>query len=988
MNNSINNLIKLESRKIICIDDSSIKSYLLSQAEAKPLKTEKKQVIDEQTIIERESKTQINMIGGVYIDINNVEFVLMSYINKQKLKMNQQMVARFDIGFDNKNYSALRDNTMILMDEFDSLVDPMKSDLNFPYGTLKNLDHQIFLNKLVVSITEMLFVNYYEYMMYSDRSNKKTNKLIIRSIMNSIDCNKYDTIFKIYNEMSTKVKNINKDIQIEQFADISPDEIKQIDQSHSKKNNQSHNGGTMRKNQVPIKQRGGSKESLMMFFIREVYTTYIMCMEMMLDKDYGWDETANNPFVVIPFSAQKTPMKGSKFSNPIINIILTSISYFSKSFRIVDSSELIKYIKYLIKSTSRDHTMNEKKLDTNGIDLAMIDDSVTFSVYMQDLKTSNQDIYYNYIRMYLEEVILNIYITVDPNIYNCSFIDIIDPHFIKSKVALSGTVNVHLPLFKYYGKTDKLSSIIEDDITKNKIEKALIGVDDIGNPTQVKTLMLEDLNIPNNIRNSPDLPTAIGNLINKLDNGNYAIVYSIIALLGNNIDENKNYNVIIDVGSFLRNYENYEFALLVSHFYSDRNVVFFDSNDQPVAMRGMKIVSFDVKSLKQDIRTKVIFDQKHTIGTDLDLHSMSRGIVTVNNMTTKTSLIQGIFRLREVDLKQQITYLAKDIRQTTEQLVVNVNTRETRIFNKSKIKYYQQTILCLLRRYDQYSRESYQYRFFIPNMEMSEQIFNKGNYNHDYKKEEFIIYVNKCLENIDQSYTSNDTMNNIKSEILEYLNEVINFEVEDNSVMIQRQTNVQKQINYQSEKETNNYRNRFDKRSIVFDKNPVYNLDIKPTTIQTHIDFGKVIEDDEMMIYLKKLNIYMSPGAAYAVYKTYQEGETDDLFYMAFYEIDKNPKIMLYTSIDIIVLFSHNKSLLDNLIKIDKFVTNGSPESFSQNIIMLLLFKIPDTHTMVYFESQTQLRDLAQIIKNHYKNMFKYNIRSISKRFSDFIHLE
>ena len=168
----------------------------------------------------------------------------------------------------------------------------------------------------------------------------------------------------------------------------------------------------------------------------------------------------------------------------------------------------------------------------------------------------------------------------------------------------------------------------------------------------------------------------------------------------------------------------------------------------------------------------------------------------------------------------------------------------------------------------------------------------------------------------------------------------------------------------------------------------MYNLDIKPTTIQTHIDFGKVIEDDEMMIYLKKLNIYMSPGAAYAVYKTYQEGETDDIFYMAFYEIDKNPKIMLYTSIDIIVLFSHNKSLLDNLIKIDKFVTNGSPESFYQNIIMLLLFKIPDTHTMVYFESQTQLRDLAQIIKNHYKNMFKYNIRSISKRFSDFIHLE
>ena len=89
-----------------------------------------------------------------------------------------------------------------------------------------------------------------------------------------------------------------------------------------------------------------------------------------------------------------------------------------------------------------------------------------------------------------------------------------------------------------------------------------------------------------------------------------------------------------------------------------------------------RYVQFDMKSLKHDLKTKVIFDQKHTIGTDLDLHSLSRGIVTVNNMTTKSPLVQGIFRLREADLKQTITYLVKDIIQTTDQLIKNINHRE------------------------------------------------------------------------------------------------------------------------------------------------------------------------------------------------------------------------------------------------------------------------------------------------------------------------
>lgn len=133
----------------------------------------------------------------------------------------------------------------------------------------------------------------------------------------------------------------------------------------------------------------------------------------------------------------------------------------------------------------------------------------------------------------------------------------------------------------------------------------------------------------------------------------------------------------------------------------------------------------------------------------------------------------------------------------------------------------------------------------------------------------------------------------------------------------------------------------------------------------------------------------MSPAAAYALYNTYRTGGTDDIFFMTVIETKQNYKIMLYTSIDIIVLLSYNTQLIGRLIKVDQFITDDlNPNAFYQNLIMLLLLKIPDTQTVAYFETNKKILDILPIINNHYKYMCKYNIRSITKRFSDFIGLE
>ena len=99
---------------------------------------------------------------------------------------------------------------------------------------------------------------------------------------------------------------------------------------------------------------------------------------------------------------------------------------------------------------------------------------------------------------------------------------------------------------------------------------------------------------------------------------------------------------------------------------------------------------------------------------------------------------------------------------------------------------------------------------------------------------------------------------------------------------------------------------------------------------------------------------------------------------------------MLYTSIDIIIIFSYNKELYDKLILLKNFKTDDSKNntSFFENLILFLLFKIPDTEAMKYFESRQEYINLNNIIGKHYKDYFRYNISSISKRFSTFIGVD
>ena len=285
--NNINNILLNNNDKIIITDDISIKSYLLTNIEL---------------------NNNNNQFGSGYIRYNYDKTDIDKITNKYIKNIENMRKDKIDTNYISK---ILLKQTLLIMDEFDMMYNPLCSDLNYPLNK-NNIPFQNNLIKIILYITKKLFTKYTKYMRYSNRDNIMKNKIIIKKIMlETNDMTDNDEIKLIFVNFYEHIKNkINNYESIEQF--------------------------NLTKNEENIiKQVGGTKisDSLLTYYLREIYKTYYIALTYMLDKDYGWDNTSICPFIAIPFLAQDTPMNGSKFSNVIINIILTSIAYYQKEFR-------------------------------------------------------------------------------------------------------------------------------------------------------------------------------------------------------------------------------------------------------------------------------------------------------------------------------------------------------------------------------------------------------------------------------------------------------------------------------------------------------------------------------------------------------------------------------------------------------------------------------------------------------------------------------
>ena len=565
----------------------------------------------------------------------------------------------------NSNINMLKDRSFILFDEFDMLIDPIKSSLNYPVGIQSNLYQQTILVNIISKICYELFKNYNRFMKESDKSDNDKNTKLIKHIMINIE----DTYYK---DALSKLEDKN----YEQF-----NEEKFTDDAYY--------------------MVGGSLQSLLLYYIKCIYNTFKSCLNMMINLHYGLD---NNIFLAIPYISQNTPIKGSQFSDPIVQIILTFIYYLTKGFRDnnCDSIKLISHCRKILEITNKDIS---ELLDIINYIKQNNEKKLTESI--NNIKDIDFDIYFKYINYYLTKVIFPEYIKINEEYYNCSLIDIIDPNFIANKFALSGTVNVYLTNFN----TDKfiIENIKSDEFTKKEIEKALISTNYSGHKSNIY----------------------------KYENSKNIIDYIIYLM--------KEYQVLIDVGSFLRHYDNITVAEKLYNEYKEL-VVFFDKNDNKLIYNNGTIESF--KNIKNNKDIKIYFDQKHTVGTDIDIHSNAKSLLTINSNNTYTQVVQGLYRMREINYYQINDYIIKkeDITNvnTIEQIIEYIKRKEENYFKNTYSIFSKQSLLCLIRKKKLYHKNSYLFKPFIPTMELPETIFN--DYNYNYEEQYFYKFIKELLQ--------------------------------------------------------------------------------------------------------------------------------------------------------------------------------------------------------------------------------------------------
>ncbi len=344
------------------------------------------------------------------------------------------------------NEDTILNKSFIIMDEFDSMINPMSCELNFPNGYPTPPENSFFIFNFIVKIIKhILKENNYKEINFN---NYNDSKQFIDGFFKRVSYG------EIINDTSINISQyIN---QYNYFVE------------YCVKNNKNYVG-----------KNTDEQFFIIIGILRKIYNSLILSLTYIYRKDYGFgndDLSQKNISVAIPFSAVDSPINGSEFTNPEITIILTTFSYFYRKFIKNDLQNIINYANQ--KKEENPFTMeiilNKYveiiKLPNMPFDYILECNNDTIINNLLEIFGVNTDL----IEIYITDIILPKYINIYETQYNCSFIDIMTSSFTKYKTAFSGTVNIFMPKLNNTEYEFK-ENIIPDDIANGDIICAILG---------------------------------------------------------------------------------------------------------------------------------------------------------------------------------------------------------------------------------------------------------------------------------------------------------------------------------------------------------------------------------------------------------------------------------------------------------------------------------------------------------------------------------
>ena len=345
------------------------------------------------------------------------------------------------------------------------------------------------------------------------------------------------------------------------------------------------------------------------------------------NRHFGWthlrDEKSQSIQTIIPYLYVGVPSEGSQFTDVDVCLLLTCATYFINGVREHDVRKLKEKWIFM-------REIENDNLDSDSLYQMVLNKGILES--KNNVKEwRDQDL----VELYLIQEVLPQNMKMVQSQWNISFVDMITKDLSPHMVGFSGTVQV-----KDANLLEKIvfSGIHEDDASYKIMNSALAANTSIF--------------IKNDIKEIVNYVKGFGESISA----HYAI---------------------IDAGSWFREkpIEHYVDDILKTE--PTLTVIYLDKEDKAWKQTSNHKTLYNKPYPNETYL--YLYDQRHTVGTDIPLPSKIIGVVTVSKNTTFTEVIQGAFRLRSLTKGHQVQMIVNDesiLKDTTERIKINDQTRK------------------------------------------------------------------------------------------------------------------------------------------------------------------------------------------------------------------------------------------------------------------------------------------------------------------------
>jgi hypothetical protein len=320
-----------------------------------------------------------------------------------------------------------------LFDEIDSVLSPLSSELNYPNAESRKVHEHLCI--------EHFALDFISYLNASHRTG----------VFETID-EARDTVIQYTQEFASWLAKT-----IEQ-TDRTDRGVWRADEYTDALLYYVH-GASAGKTSTPT-----STNAHKVYCIHRVVHTLAYTLTLIYNKDYGFGnekdreastnqlkETKNN-LVAIPYQAVGQPINGSEFSDPVLSVLMTTLTYmYTRSLRHLDVSVLRAYMtselyncggsikaflntdwRHVIAGYTHFPQQDLSTLDWNLFAAHIMGDRMRFIAYLQILLPRR--IFPTYMRVHVEQL-------------NLSFMDVACSSFTQNRVGFSGTINIPIPAY-------------------------------------------------------------------------------------------------------------------------------------------------------------------------------------------------------------------------------------------------------------------------------------------------------------------------------------------------------------------------------------------------------------------------------------------------------------------------------------------------------------------------------------------------------------